>query len=111
MELGQPIIMKKILFLCAVAALFAACKKEAKTTAAAPTLLPAPTPVAGDIVEVWGGAAEFIALRSDGTVWDWGVNDSGKLGDGLSTPWSAIGTNPPSDRHFPFQVLGPGGTG
>lgn len=69
--------MKKILFLCAVAALFTACKKGAKTTAAAPItapiLLPAPTPVAGDIVEVWGGAAEFIALRSDGTVWDWGT--------------------------------------
>jgi alpha-tubulin suppressor-like RCC1 family protein len=119
--------MKKILFFCAAAALFTSCKKEAETTAAAPTtapttapitarttaltLLQVPTPVAGDIVEVWGGAAEFIALRSDGTVWDWGVNDGGKLGNGLSTPWSAIGTNPASDRHLPFQVLGPGGTG
>ena len=36
-----------------------------------------------------------MALRNDGTVWAWGHNDSGQLGDGSYT-----------DSHFPVQVSG-----
>jgi alpha-tubulin suppressor-like RCC1 family protein len=36
-----------------------------------------------------------LALKSDGTVWAWGLNDSGQLGDGTTT-----------NRLVPFQVVG-----
>jgi len=39
-----------------------------------------------------------VALRNDGTVWAWGSNFQGQLGD-----FSAV------DRHTPVQVRGPGG--
>src|SRR5258708_6364248 len=62
------------------------------------------------VISVWGGARESIALKSDGTVWTWGINDCdpipfttgpcGKLGDGTST-----------ERHVPVQVHGPGNIG
>ena len=51
-------------------------------------------------VSVWGGARECITLKSDGTVWTWGYNAYGELGDGTTT-------NSP----VPLQVHGPGGTG
>jgi hypothetical protein len=47
---------------------------------------------------VWGGARETIALKSDGTVWAWGNNPVGELGNG-NTICQAT----------PVQVLGPGG--
>jgi alpha-tubulin suppressor-like RCC1 family protein len=36
-----------------------------------------------------------MALKSDGTVWTWGYNVDGKLGDGTNT-----------DRATPLQVIG-----
>lgn len=61
-----------------------------------------PSNSAPRVVSLWGGAgSEQIILKSDGTVWDWGLNSDGELGDGNTTP-----TNP-----LPFQVLGPGGAG
>jgi alpha-tubulin suppressor-like RCC1 family protein len=42
-----------------------------------------------------------MALRSDGTVWSWGVNDLGQLGRGTSTEYETA----------PGQVVGPGGEG
>ncbi len=65
------------------------------------------------ITAVWGGARHSIALLSDGTVWDWGMNWFGLLGDGTTSIFSdpqhyAGGSN---DRHTPIQVLGPGGNG
>ena len=62
---------------------------------------------------LWGGARSSVVLLSDGTVWDWGMNSAGKLGDAtMSTfppddPWNN-GTN---DRHTPIQVHGPGNSG
>ncbi len=47
-----------------------------------------------------GGGSEQIVLKSDGTVWDWGLNSAGELGNG-TTNSSAI----------PVQVQGPGGVG
>ena len=41
-----------------------------------------------------------LALKNDGTVWGWGANGVGQLGDNTTT-----------DRYTPIQVLGPGGTG
>jgi len=51
-------------------------------------------------VSIWGGAREVITLKSDGTVWTWGLNARGQLGNGTTT-----------DSSKPVQVLGPGGTG
>ncbi len=59
------------------------------------------------VISIWGGARESIALKSDGTVWTWGLNnctlgsgDCGKLGDGTKT-----------NRLIPTQVRGPGNAG
>jgi len=41
-----------------------------------------------------------VALRSDGTVWAWGSNDHGQLGDGTTII-----------RNLPVQVVGPQGSG
>ena len=46
------------------------------------------------------GALHTIALKGDGTVWTWGNNGVGQLGDGTET-----------DRLTPLQVLGTGGVG
>lgn len=43
-----------------------------------------PVPVAGlprEITQVAAGAAHSLALAKDGSVWSWGANDSGQLGD------------------------------
>lgn len=52
------------------------------------------------IVAVSGGGYHTVALKSDGTVWSWGYNLYGALGDGSTT-----------DRYIPVQVLGTGGVG
>src|SRR3990172_6036786 len=44
---------------------------------------------------VAGGADHTIALKSDGTVWAWGENGSGRLGDGTT-----------SSSRTPVQVSG-----
>jgi len=57
------------------------------------------TPVAvsnlTDVVELAGGRNHGLALKSDGTVWAWGLNASGQLGDGTKT-----------SRNRPVQVSG-----
>jgi alpha-tubulin suppressor-like RCC1 family protein len=47
-----------------------------------------------NVVAIAAGAAHSLALRADGTVWTWGANDQGQLGDGWST----------TDRGSPGQV-------
>lgn len=63
---------------------------------------PVPVQVQGltGIVAISGGYDHYLALKSDGTVWAWGYNGSGELGD-----------NTTQIRYAPVQVLGPGGTG
>jgi len=51
-------------------------------------------------ISVWGGAQEAIALKSDGTVWTWGLNN-----------WGELGNNTLNNSDVPVQVLGPGGVG
>ena len=53
------------------------------------------------VVAVAAGCAHSIALKGDGTVWGWGMNEFGQVGDGT---WG-------SDRYTPVQVKGPGGAG
>jgi len=70
------------------------------TMGGANLLLYAQWTVTPHAVSVWGGARECIALKSDGTVWTWGFNNYGELGDGTTT-----------NSATPLQVLGSGGTG
>ena len=37
------------------------------------------------VTAVAAGGSHSVALKSDGTVWAWGYNDSGQLGDGTTT--------------------------
>jgi alpha-tubulin suppressor-like RCC1 family protein len=55
-----------------------------------------------DVQAVAAGEGHSLALRSDGTVWAWGANTNGQLGDGASD-FSVYST--------PAQVLGPNGQG
>jgi alpha-tubulin suppressor-like RCC1 family protein len=45
-----------------------------------------------DVVEVAGGVTHSLALKSDGTVWAWGFNDVGQLGNGTTS--STANPNP-----------------
>ena len=47
------------------------------------------------VVQVAGGSAHSLALKSDGTVWAWGYNVNGQLGD----------ANNGTSRNTPVQVL------
>jgi|GEM_PF-3534698 len=49
----------------------------------------------GDVIKVAAGGSHSLALKSDGTVWTWGANWSGQLGDGTY-----------DDQWFPVQVSG-----
>ena len=61
------------------------------------------------VIDFWGGAGESIALRSDGTVWTWGWDDYGVLGNGHGVTMFDPSTAYNSD--IPMQVLGPNGVG
>lgn len=52
-----------------------------------PSLVPAPAAAAAGTVwtQVSSGATHTLALRSDGTLWGWGGNYFGTVGDGTST--------------------------
>jgi alpha-tubulin suppressor-like RCC1 family protein len=52
------------------------------------------------VTAIAAGREHNVALRFDGSVWAWGDNSGGQLGDGST-----------SDRSTPVQVLGPGGVG
>jgi hypothetical protein len=46
--------------------------------------LAAPVPGLSNVVAIAGGWAHSVALKSDGTVWAWGDNWGGQLGDGTT---------------------------
>ncbi|MHC4717972.1 MAG: RCC1 domain-containing protein, partial [Planctomycetota bacterium] len=52
------------------------------------------------VTAIDAGGTHTVALKDDGTVWAWGFNDDGELGDGTQT-----------DSATPVQVVGPGGSG
>jgi alpha-tubulin suppressor-like RCC1 family protein len=64
-------------------------------TAAAKRGVPAPVAPLSDIVAVASGANFSLALKNDGTVWAWGDNTNGQLGDGTYAA-----------KHLPVQVQG-----
>ena len=58
------------------------------------------------IMSVAGGPEHSVALKSDGTVWAWGLNNSGQLGDGSTIqrlkPVQVVGfTSTPNPNHSP----------
>jgi alpha-tubulin suppressor-like RCC1 family protein len=59
------------------------------------------------IKAIAAGVGHSVALKQDGTVWTWGSNSSGQLGDGMTIDPS----QPPYGQTTPVQVLGPGGSG
>jgi regulator of chromosome condensation (RCC1) repeat-containing protein/Regulator of Chromosome Condensation (RCC1) repeat protein/Calx-beta domain-containing protein len=64
------------------------------------TNVPTPSPVSGlssgsGVTAIAAGTAFGMALKSNGTVWEWGDNHSGELGIGSTT-----------DAHTPQQVSG-----
>jgi len=57
--------------------------------------IPMPVKNLTDVVAIGAGMEYSIALKKDGTVWAWGRNIQGQLGDGTTT-----------SRYEPVQVLG-----
>ncbi|HEY7144991.1 MAG TPA: PASTA domain-containing protein [Streptosporangiaceae bacterium] len=66
------------------------------TTNSATGSNPTPVPVPGltAVVQVANGSQYSLALRSDGTVWAWGENTSGQLGDGTIADQDRAGQVP-----------------
>jgi RHS repeat-associated protein len=74
--------------------------------------LPSPSQVPGltSVTQVAGGFAHSLALQSDGTVWSWGYNHWGQLGDGTtsSTGCSCVATPAPVSGLTQVTALGAG---
>lgn len=58
-------------------------------------IVPLPVPGLTDVVAIAAGAHSSAAVRADGTVWTWGQNFAGQLGDGTT-----------EQRTSPVQVVG-----
>ncbi|MBF0450216.1 MAG: hypothetical protein HQK75_05900, partial [Candidatus Magnetomorum sp.] len=71
-------------------------------TSGAGTACYSPVQVSGlnTIKAIAAGGHHSLALKQDGTVWAWGLNTNGQLGDNSTT-----------ERNTPVQVVGPGGNG
>src|SRR5437879_7575213 len=77
---------------------------------------PQPRPITAaptHVTAIWGGARSSIVLKSDGSVWDWGMNDYGKLGDNAISTFTDTFNyiNGTQDHHLPIQVHGPNDVG
>lgn len=60
------------------------------------------------VISISGGARESIAIKSDGTVWTWGLNSCSNLGTGAC---GKLGDGTEISRSIPVQVHGPGDVG
>jgi alpha-tubulin suppressor-like RCC1 family protein len=71
-------------------------------TTTTPVMVSGPAGVGylNNVIAIAGGYNFSLALRNDSTVWSWGSNTNGCLGDGTTT-----------ERDVPIQVTGPGGLG
>jgi alpha-tubulin suppressor-like RCC1 family protein len=71
-----------------------------KYSAQVPHVVPFPVPVPGlsGVVDVAAGGSHSLALLEDGTVWAWGLNRQGQLGDGTTV-----------NRNTPVAVTGVAG--
>ncbi|MGA2352439.1 MAG: InlB B-repeat-containing protein [Terracidiphilus sp.] len=67
--------------------------------------------LAASVISVWGGAQEAIALKSDGSVWTWGANFNGELGDGETDDTGNEVFITTYNSSIPLDVLGPNGVG
>ena len=59
------------------------------------TIVPVEVSGLGDLVAIAGGGAHSLAVKADGTVWAWGFNQYGQLGNGSN-----------ADSYAPVQVPG-----
>jgi alpha-tubulin suppressor-like RCC1 family protein len=57
----------------------------------------------GDVEALAAGASHSLALRRDGSVWAWGYNNHGELGNGVSTTQNLLVDGQP----VPTQVIDP----
>jgi alpha-tubulin suppressor-like RCC1 family protein len=64
------------------------------------TVTPLTDPSMKNVIQISAGYTHSVALRADGTVWSWGLNDRGQLGVGQ------IFTHPCQCAITPFQTLG-----
>jgi hypothetical protein len=72
-------------------------------------LVPTEVPNLTDVAEIHLGARHSCARRNDGTVWCWGSNDLGQLGDGMVDHPEAQcmnGTSLIDCSSIPVQVMG-----
>ena len=53
--------------------------------------------------------AQFAAIKTDGTLWTWGPNNSGQLGDGTTTNRSSPGTTAGGGTDWKQVAIGGGG--
>ena len=88
-------------WLCVLMLTFAGVSRPA--AAAAPHL------THSNVIDLWGGGSESIALQSDGSVWTWGWDDYGMLGNGHGP--TMFDTTTQYDSLIPFKVLGANGVG
>jgi alpha-tubulin suppressor-like RCC1 family protein len=54
-----------------------------------------PVKIMSDVAHIWAGANSGYALKKDGSLWAWGANDKGQLGDGTTI-----------QRNVPVQIKG-----
>ncbi|GEC93678.1 RCC1 domain-containing protein [Brevibacillus brevis] len=68
-------------------------------------MIPAKVVGLTDVIAISSGYHHVLALKKDGTVWSWGVNESGQIGDGTQTRY---GTSPETsdyhDKKVPVKV-------
>ena len=68
-------------------------------------------PPGSGVVSVTAGMQHVIAVKSDGSVWGWGLNNAGQVGDGAQWKWeiAKLDDNSRIPRQtVPVRILAPG---